>query len=414
MRRPKGFVTRQAKRLSDGEINRRRFVMSALSAGVTMPTAMSLASRAEAHVPKPGGHFRMAVAEETSLSDLTAFARGNALTEVTATGGISGELATAVDTPDGGTTWEITLRGGVKFHDGMELSSGHVTDTLDRQRRQDGLLSDITDLRSTADSITLTLDRPDAGFARRLADPRLTVLRETGDGPIGTGPYRPTGENAEGGRIFQRNPDYWKPGRAHFETVTIRAMPDTAARQRAVLASDIDYADMIDPPALGLLQRVPTLEILEISGARHLALTTREAGRALEYVVPERALLEQVLLGHGAAAGREHAPGKARSLLGSTFSPLRIALRDRHLPGVEHAAALIADEAGKAGIPIEIAGSAQAHAEIGWSRTPDGSSCIAVWANDLAAHARTLAHAPGIGVELANDGARITERWWYA
>ena len=66
MARPKGYVTRQAKRLSDGEINRRRFVMSALSAGVTMPTALSLASRAEAKVPKRGGTLRMALADGTS------------------------------------------------------------------------------------------------------------------------------------------------------------------------------------------------------------------------------------------------------------------------------------------------------------------------------------------------------------
>lgn len=67
MTRKETYISRQARRLSKGQIDRRRFVMSALATGVTMPTAMSLASRAEAARPKPGGHLRFAVSSEEAL-----------------------------------------------------------------------------------------------------------------------------------------------------------------------------------------------------------------------------------------------------------------------------------------------------------------------------------------------------------
>ena len=68
MKKGDTYISRQAKRLSRGQIDRRRFVMSALASGVTMPTAMSLASRAEAAGPKSGGHLRFGVSGPESLA----------------------------------------------------------------------------------------------------------------------------------------------------------------------------------------------------------------------------------------------------------------------------------------------------------------------------------------------------------
>ena len=428
----KGFITRQARRLSDGEINRRRFVMSALSAGVTLPTAMSLASKAEGHAPKSGGHFRMGIAE-ASLTDtldpsaatngftrLLAFARGNALTEITAKGEIIGELADRVETPDHGATWHASLRNGIAFHDGKALTSEDVQVTFQRHRDLGGLLSDVAQMTLRRGHITFHLARPDPGFADRLADPRLIVLpADATDPATGTGPYRLTEFTPSKCATFTRNPNYWKAGRAHFETVELIALPDMRARQQAIMTGDVDYADAIDPRALALLQRVPALDILETPGTRHLALTSRGAGKALEQIVPDRTLLEQLLLGHGSmnAANNTPDPSAARRLFRTTggTAPIRIGLRDAALPGLPDAARLIAAEAENAGLPVEIRARTDGttHAEIGWTRTDTGDAYIAVLANDLAAHARALNHGDQIATNLENDGARITERWWF-
>ena len=108
------YISRQAKRLSKGQIDRRRFVMSALATGVTMPTAMSLASRAEAMTPKRGGTLRYALAGPSAakgglfpgswseMHRIANLARGGRLVTRTAKGALSGDLAEHFHSDDGG------------------------------------------------------------------------------------------------------------------------------------------------------------------------------------------------------------------------------------------------------------------------------------------------------------------------
>ena len=99
-KRKETYLARQAMRLTRGEINRRRFIMSALATGVTLPTAMGLAGRAEAQTPKKGGVFRMAVGHgsttdsldpattENDFATTVNYSRGNCLMEVDKTGNL--------------------------------------------------------------------------------------------------------------------------------------------------------------------------------------------------------------------------------------------------------------------------------------------------------------------------------------
>lgn len=423
-------MTRQARRLSDGKINRRRFVMSALSAGVTMPTAVSLASRVEAAAPKPGGTFRIAVrnastaetfdprSAATDFGRLVAFTRGNALTEITPAGDVIGELAEHWETPDHGRNWHFTLRRDISFHSGHILNADHVTATLARHRVSGGLLADTAAVSTSgARRITLTLTRPDPDLPRRLADPRLVISGTSPDDRNGTGPYCLTDLTPGQRAKFVRNPAYWKPNRAHFDAVEIIAMPDIAARQQAVMTGEIDYADGIEPRSAALLKRVPNLALLETTGARHLALHTQGAGDALRHLVPGRALLERVLLGHGRLAdGAAPSPQTARRLWARVKTPIQLALGDAGAPELADAARLIAEAANRAGIPVDVLHrhDPSADAEIGWARGGNGESLVAVWSNDLAAHSRKLAHGSSVGTHAENDGARITERWWFA
>ena len=48
-KRKENYLARQTMRLTKGEINRRRFIMSALATGVTLPTALGLAACNQGH-----------------------------------------------------------------------------------------------------------------------------------------------------------------------------------------------------------------------------------------------------------------------------------------------------------------------------------------------------------------------------
>lgn len=424
MPHPKGYIKRQAKRLTDGEINRRRFVMSALSAGVTMPTALSLASRAEALTPKQGGTLRIALAEgadpaqpETPFGRLAAFARGNTLTEVAPDGKLVGELAQEFGTPDGGATWVFNLQSGITFHDGRFLTSTDVLATLAERLRG-------AEMRATdPHQVVVTLQDPDPAFARKLADPRF-VIRPGGDQRLGTGPYVFDEEDAQGTLRLTRNPNYWKPGRAHFDRVELSALPEMSTRQQAILAGDVDYIDGIDPRALALLQRAPNVSVLEVPCGRHIAITAETTPAVLTTLqnrLPYQELLDRILLGHGTAGGAD-----APALPPSVSGPLRLAVFDDGVPRTMEAAHLIAERLNESDVPVELvpasapSPAAKAHARIAWQRRApklEGqapNTLVALWANDISAHKSALAHESDLATNYENDGARLIERWWFA
>ena len=57
----KKYLSNLSYKLTDGQIDRRQFVMSALAAGVALPSALGMADMAAAATPKKGGRLRIGV-----------------------------------------------------------------------------------------------------------------------------------------------------------------------------------------------------------------------------------------------------------------------------------------------------------------------------------------------------------------
>ncbi|MEL7151285.1 MAG: ABC transporter substrate-binding protein [Pseudomonadota bacterium] len=423
----KGYITRQAQRLSDGEINRRRFVMSALSAGVTMPTALSLASKAEAHAPKPGGTLRLALSEgaltdsldpvaaDNAFTRLLAFARGNTLTEVTAEGDVIGELADHFSASEDKTHWQFHLRTDAKFQSGAALTAADVAASLTRAAHMIPSLEGIE--TDGAHRLVLTLAKPEPDLPRHLADPKLAIQT----GGVGTGPYRleffEPGTHAR----LTRNPDYWKAGRAHFDAIEMRVYPDVSARQQAVMMNDADYADGIDPRALALLQHTPEVALLNVATGRHIAVELHETDAGLcDHILhhlPDAEVVDRLLLGHGSCGLPENRPTPV------TASPkhLRLGVSEDGVPRSQDIARLVAARLTEAGHEVEIIanpGDRPVDLSLRWTRdTRHESSGLQVtlaWANDLSAYRAPLSHGGQIGSNAENDGARLIERWWFS
>jgi peptide/nickel transport system substrate-binding protein len=425
MRRTKGYITRQAQRLADGEINRRRFVMSALSAGVTMPTALSLASRAEAGPPRRGGVLRLATADiapvdgprsgmPNGFERLIAFARGNCLTERTAQGELVGELAEHFEVSDDHATWRFRLRSGVEFQNGRTLGVEDVGLTLWEHR---GLLPHLNSVRADGPrDVLVHLAKPDRLFAHRLADPRFVVT--SADGTETTGAYRLESVDVDRA-ILHRVHDYWKSGRAHFDAVQLVSIPNIGARQTALIAGEVDYVDQIDPRGLALLQRAPGIDVLEMKRARELVLSSAQPARIEEIAsaIPYQALVDRILLGHGTPSS---APAPAAPVSAVPHGPVLLAVHDEGVPHTREAADLIAGHLTTHGFETRIVSPDAAAREaihIKWQRNgaaegSDRPQLVALWASDLAAHSSRLAHAE-VAAEHENDGARLIERWWY-
>ncbi|MGJ8720398.1 MAG: ABC transporter substrate-binding protein [Salinibacterium amurskyense] len=183
-------------------------------------------------------------------------------------------LAEKVDTPDD-LTYIYTIRQGVEFWDGAEMTADDVVFSLGRHADADegsywagGLISNIASIEKTDDwEVTVTLTEPDATFNSYMVTPAGTIVQQAhreaaGDSygnPTGqvmcTGPYS-VGEWDQGQSIsLLKNENYWNTAKqAKTTQVDINFIVDSASIATALDTGAIDGS--YDVP-LGAL---PTLE----------------------------------------------------------------------------------------------------------------------------------------------------------
>jgi len=401
----KRFITLQASKLTTGQIDRRQFVMSALAAGVVLPGALTMADKAMAATPNKGGTLRHGTGfgsttdsldsgtyENTMMTSI-GMSFGNHLTEIGSDGQLRPELAESYESADA-TTWVFNLRQGVEFHNGKTLTADDVIASLNYHRGEDsksaakGLLTPIVSMKADgANKVVIELDAPNAGFPYIVSDYHL-VIQPSADGKIdplagiGTGGY--VIETFEPGvrAILKRNPNYWKEGAAHFDSVEFISLLDTTARQNAIMNGDVDSIDRVDPKTVALLARVPTLEIVEVSGTLHYTFPMRVTSApfdnldlrlALKHSIKRQELVDKILLGHG-SLGNDHPistanPFHASDMPQREFNPekamehykasghsgtIQLSASDAAFAGAVDAAQLIAASAKEVGIDIEV------------------------------------------------------------
>lgn len=179
------------------------------------------------------------------------------------------------------TTWELTLREGVTFHDGSPLTPKDVAQTIARDMATDTPQTYKSDLREIVSveaegsrTVILRTRTPSPQLPFSLSTFGIVSARATegatpedfrgGKAAVGTGPYRWSQWTPGQGVTLTRNPDYW--GRApHWEKVDFRFVPNDSARVASLLAGDLDVIDAVPP---GLTRRIET------SSNAHLLSTT--------------------------------------------------------------------------------------------------------------------------------------------
>lgn len=327
------FIDLQARKLTNGSIDRRQFMMKALATGLTVPAALSLANKAEAASPKRGGVLRHATGygstddsfdpgtSANSMSQNVIYTRGNHLTEVDNNGNLAGELAETFEASPDAKTWVFNLRKGVEFHNGKSLTADDVIASMEYHGGENatssakGNLSSVASIKKDGDHrVIFELTEGNADFPYLASDYHIMIMAskngtvDSQDPANGTGAY--IVESYEPGVKFvgKRNPNYFKEDRGHFDEVQLIPVLDAAARQSAIMSGDADYADAIPAKTVNLLSRVPNLEILETTGTQHYIFPMRldtepfdnyHVRKALKYAIKRQELLDKILLGHG-------------------------------------------------------------------------------------------------------------------
>jgi peptide/nickel transport system substrate-binding protein len=166
--------------------------------------------------------------------------------------------------PVDATTWEFTLRHGVKFHDGSELTPEDVVWSLERPATLTNSPAPFTTYTKMIvkaepegkDKVRIKTASPYPLLPNDLSAVYIVSKKATtgvktpefdqGKGMIGTGPFKFV-SFARGDRVeLARNDAYWGPKPA-WDHVTLRIITNEAARTAALLSGDVDAIENIPP-----------------------------------------------------------------------------------------------------------------------------------------------------------------------
>ncbi|QSZ47750.1 ABC transporter substrate-binding protein [Arthrobacter sp. D5-1] len=182
-------------------------------------------------------------------------------------------LATGVENPDP-LTWIYTIRQGVKFHDGTEMTADDVVASLSRHLDPEvgsfwaSSYQNVESIEKTGDyEVTVTTTRPDYVFNSSLVGAPGVVesaatLEEAGKdygnsktGVNCTGPFQFDQWEAGESITLKRFDDYWDPDlKAKSKQVTFTMLPDATSRINAFQTGEIDGGFAIPSNAIDILK----------------------------------------------------------------------------------------------------------------------------------------------------------------
>ncbi|MBC8443494.1 MAG: twin-arginine translocation signal domain-containing protein [Deltaproteobacteria bacterium] len=401
-------LERLEKLFTEGAISRRDFLARASALGLAAAVSPALLpKKAQAAVPKKGGHFIHAITGGSTSDSLDPATHTsswninvelqlrNLLVEVDANFNPTPELAESWEASDGAKKWVIKLRKGVEFHDGKSLDAEDVIYSLNHHRGKDSksaakpYLKPITSLKADGKhTLVFELEAGNADFPFILSDYHLAIFKAGTKGAefekgIGTGGY--ILETWEPGvtAITRRNPNYWKEGRAHFDKVETLHIKDVNARTNALKTGQIHYMERCERKTLHLLKRLPGIEIIAITGTKHFTMpmmtTTKpyddnNVRLGLKYAANRKEMVKRILNGYGELGNdhpiasvnryhnkdlpqRQYDPDKARfymkkaGMLGHTFN---LYTAEAAFAGADDTAILYKEHSKKAGIDINV------------------------------------------------------------
>lgn len=323
------------------------------------------------------------------------------------------DLADTWDISPDGLTWTFHLHPGIKWHDGEAFTANDVAFTVSRallntrKNPQNAWaavagvdkVTSPTEIASgvkviDANTISLTINAPNADFVSDLTDPSAFIVPEhilkdtdpkavetiefSTTKPIGTGPYKFIKYETDQYSQFEANPDYFM-GAPKIKNIFVkRLLGDQAIAQ--LESGDLDLSIRLNPAEKARLEKVPTLDVLSTSGVgtygpymNLLTLTDVKTRQAIAMGVDAQGIIDSIYNGAGhinrgvlpgmpAADDQvffDYDPVKAKTLLDESSwdksKPLRI-VYDKSFAGVEQWAPIMQQNLEAIGFKVELMG----------------------------------------------------------
>lgn len=159
---------------------------------------------------------------------------------------------------DDGLSYTFTLRDGLQFSDGTDVTPDDVVFSLNRHLEVEGPLpleAPIASIEASGDrEITIVLESPYTPFLSELAGFSNGIFPKDFGGqseeeffkkPVGTGPFAVDEWDPNGDLSFVRNEYYWQEGKPYLDGLVYKFIADDTQLRQQLAAGQIDAIDAV-------------------------------------------------------------------------------------------------------------------------------------------------------------------------
>ncbi len=206
------------------------------------------------------------------------------------------QLATKWEWSSDNTALTLTLRQGVRFHDGETLDAEAVRASIERyrtapesQRRAE--LRPVSAIEIIdPHTVRLRLSAPNAPLAAILADragmiasPKAMARlgKDFGTDPVCAGPFKFTQRVAQDRIVLDRFPGYWDAARIHVDRITYRPIPDTTVKLVNLRSGQLDLIEGTAPSDAASVRGDARLRLLQAPAVAYQVMLFNLANGAM-------------------------------------------------------------------------------------------------------------------------------------
>lgn len=282
-----------------------------------------------------------------------------------------------------GLNWNVTLKSGIKWHDGTELTANDVVNTYKYVMDNENSyyysnVSNINSVTSPSDyEISFSLNAPQANFVNLLEIPIIKSTAST----AGTGPY--AYQKTENKILYLTANESWHKGTVNIKNINVKILPDSETATYAYVSKEIDLVAVNSGNDMGkytsnsdnVISDYPSNSLTFIGiNVNSEPLSNRLFRKSIAHAIDKEALNSQVLLSHGSVANScmnsewwvynptvtvyEHSKDKAINVLNEVTKTMKLSpvtlLVNSDNPDKEKTAELIKQNLEDCGITMNI------------------------------------------------------------
>jgi peptide/nickel transport system substrate-binding protein len=245
----------------------------------------------------------------------------NGLTRIDRDLTVKPDLAESWSSSEDLKTWTFNLRKDAKWHHGRPLDADDVVATMTRildpatGSRARANIAMVTKVEKVdAHTVRFTLNIPYAGFQDIFGERQMRILAKdkldvVSTQPVGTGPFKFKSWSPGDRMELVKNPDYFEKGLPKADAVTMRIIPESAARLAALESGAIDVLWNLPYEAVDKFKSHAQIRVDSVATASWDGVILNNdkppfndvrVRRALAATIDKEALVELSIFGQGA------------------------------------------------------------------------------------------------------------------